>query len=368
MDDGAGFLPLRELQRLFDVLSGRGYVCIGPTLKDGAIQYIELSRAEQLPVGFRQSQRPGEYRIEELGDERCFAWANGPQALKPLSFAPEEHLWRSYRGEQGLTFQAVVPEPSPTAVIGVRACDLAALRLQVAHFQRGSESDPAFARRHAALFLIGVDCGHPAETCFCASTGDGPAVTQDYDLRLHELDEGFLLWQGTQHGAEILAELGLAAPTAEQLRRAEQDLVEAAAQQSRRLPAEDALRRLYDCLDCAHWSEIAERCLSCGNCTAVCPTCFCSSYESRPGLDGVCADQIRLWDSCFHHDHSVMQGRAVRSDTRQRYRQWLTHKLAGWQEQYGRSGCVGCGRCISWCPVGIDLTVEVPRLLEEGTR
>ncbi len=94
----------------------------------------------------------------------------------------------------------------------------------------------------------------------------------------------------------------------------------------------------------------------------MCPTCFCTDTEDVTDLTGDHAERWRRWDSCFSLDFSFVHGGTIRSSTRSRYRQWLTHKLGTWWAQFGESGCVGCGRCIAWCPVGIDLTEEVAAL------
>lgn len=358
------FLPRTSLQRLIEVLRATGRRCLGPVARDGALVYDYITSVEELPSGVRDVQGPGSYRLNYTDSPRCFAWANGPQTLKPLTFAPQEILWRVRRDGQGLHFDPVTPEVSPLAVIGVRACDLAALRLQEAHFLRTGSADPGFQARHDALFIIAVDCAHPADTCFCASTGDGPSAEGGYDIAMAELDEGYLLRVGSAGGQGIVNALGLAPASDEQCHRAVDEQKQAALAQTRSLPSRNLRDALFARQDHAHWAEVAQRCLACGNCTAVCPSCFCSANEAHPSLDGVESEQVRIWDSCFSFDHSNLHGRALREDIRLRYRQWLTHKLAGWHDQYGRSGCTGCGRCISWCPVGIDLTQELPVLLE----
>jgi ferredoxin len=352
------FLPREALRSLFEALAAGGYRCVGPQVRDGAMVYADLPDASALPVGFGARQAPGEYRLEERGDQRCFAWANGPQALKPLLFRPQEPLWQARRGADGqIRFESAPAPRERRAVIGVRACDLAALALHDKHFLH-KERDPWYAARRADLLLIAVDCSHPADTCFCVSTGDGPAVEGETDLALTELDRGFLVRAYTAEGAALRDALPLREATPEELDEAEAQIAQARQSQTRRIPDRNLRDALFANLDHPRWAEVSERCLSCGNCVAVCPTCFCHTERDLGALDGTASTHLRRWDSCFSAEHSYLHGRLLRPDTRTRYRQWLTHKLGGWHDQYGRSGCVGCGRCITWCPVGIDLTEE----------
>jgi sulfhydrogenase subunit beta (sulfur reductase) len=352
------YLPRERFQDLLKILQDQGYRCVGPTVRNGAIVYDTLERAADLPTGVRDTQQPGEYRLTQSADERFFAWANGPQALKPLLFAPVEPLWRGVRTEQGFRVEALAPEAAPIAVIGARACDLAALRIQDKIFLQGEYPDPYYATRREGLFLVAVNCTHSAATCFCASTGDGPRATFGFDLALTELDDGFTVEAAGARGEAVLAQLGLPGAEHAQREAAEAGIAEAAARQTRSLPKRNLRDLLFANLKHDRWDNVAERCLSCGNCTLVCPTCFCHSAAETPSLDGNTAEHTRQWDSCFSEGHARMHGFQVRPERRQRYRQWMTHKLGSWHDQFGMSGCIGCGRCIAWCPVGIDITEE----------
>lgn len=367
--DQSGYLARDRLDDLIKALQAVGYQCVGPVAREGAIQYRAVSTAAELPAGWHDAQTPGSYRLTQSGDTRQFAWANGPQALKPYLFTPRETLWRVIRSAEGLAFVPTQIDPPSLAVIGVRACDLAALRLQDAHFRDSTYRDPHYAARREGLFLVAVNCTHPATTCFCASTGDGPEVEASEalcDLVLDELDDGFALKSTSPRGAEIAARVKLRPLTASEAAIIAEQHTRAREQQ-RVLPGRD-LRPLFDGrLDHPRWTEVAARCLSCGNCTSVCPTCFCHSDHEAPAVDGSGSTHYREWDSCFTQGHSYIHGITLRADTRLRYRQWLTHKLGSWHDQYGRSGCVGCGRCISWCPVGIDITEEVAALAADAT-
>lgn len=361
------FLRHVELSRLLNELTSRGYRCIGPQVEDGTIVFRELSGVDDLPRGVRSIQAPGSYRLVEDKAQRFFAWTNGPQGLKPWLFAPVEPLWRSVRTDDGLLgFAELAPATQPLAVIGVRACDLAALAIQDRQFMGGPCPDPHYARRREGLFLVAVQCAEAAATCFCASTGDGPSPTKGFDVALAELGDGFVATSGSEQGAQVLASLNLMPATGAQRAESRIQAEQTARMQTRALPARDLRQFLLERLEHPRWDEVASRCLACGNCTAVCPTCFCHAHEVKPELGEDAAEQVRVWDSCFGESHGQLHGFQVRPDTRRRYRQWLVHKLGTWHEQFGRSGCVGCGRCIAWCPVGIDLTEEVAALMAQA--
>lgn len=375
IEQAPDFLPITQLSSLVAALMAQGYQCLGPAVENGAIVMRELDSPDGLPRGLQAEQAPGRYRVTQDPHNRYFAWANGPQAIKPQVFAPTESLWRVERDEAGtLGFSAVLPATPAQALIGVRACDLAALALQDAHFLREERHDAHYARRRAPLFLVAVQCAEPAATCFCASTGDGPSPTVGYDISLAELVDGFVAVAGSSQGEAVLDALNLAPATPQQIEAARHQAETAAASQTRSLPGHSSSSdgslpdSLMSRLEHPRWDEVAARCLACGNCTAVCPTCFCHAEIDVPALSGAASQHERMWDSCFGESHGHLHGINVRPDIRSRYRQWLTHKLATWHDQFGRSGCVGCGRCIAWCPVGIDLTEEVAALTADEVK
>jgi len=359
------FLPHDQLQQLLDALHHAGYQVHGPRASDGAISYAPLEGVETLPQGIEDHHAPGSYRLQQNGSNHFFDWVSTPQGIKPLLFKPRETLWRAERDERGaVRFLDPQNRAEKIAIIGVRNCDLAALKLQDQHFLSVEHTpDPFYAERRRSLFMVAINCTRAAATCFCDSSGDGPKCHDGFDIAMTELDSGFVLASSSTAGEHIIKLLALDDATDEQRHEALQR-EDGAREQMRTVPSNDLRDPLLAALDHPQWDTIAGRCLSCGNCTAVCPSCFCYSEHAEPTLDGTISEQLREWDSCFTQGHSYLHGITLRNDTKLRYRQWLTHKFATWHDQYGRAGCSGCGRCISWCPVGIDITAELTILCE----
>jgi sulfhydrogenase subunit beta (sulfur reductase) len=354
-------LDVSELDGLIAALSERGYTVVGPTVRDGAIVYEELDSADALPIGWTDVQDGGSYRLERRQDDARFGFAVGPTSWKSFLFPPRTQLWKATQGDDGLEVEEEPIEAGRFAFVGVRPCELAAIAIQDRVFLGGRYADRDYAARRENAFLVAVNCHEPAGTCFCASMDTGPTARAGYDLVLTELLEGghrLLVEAGSKRGEEVLAELGGDEPTEADIRAADAQAEKAAGRMGRQLDTADIPELLRDNLEHPRWDEVAERCLTCGNCTLACPTCFCSAVEDRNDLDGEAA-RTRVWDSCFSVDYSYIHGGPIRRTPRSRYRQWLTHKLGTWHDQFGSSGCVGCGRCITWCPVGIDITEEV---------
>ncbi|MBI1321179.1 MAG: sulfite reductase subunit A [Candidatus Hydrogenedens sp.] len=362
--DRAGVIARAALDELVALLAGRGYRVIGPQLRDGAIVYDDLARADQLPAGWIDQQEGGSYRLVRGPDAALFGHVVGPHSWKRFLYPPAQKLWQAERSAGGFTVTtAAEPEP-PLAFLGVRACELHAIAIQDRVFgvESGDFTDSGYAARRQAALLVAVNCGRAAGTCFCVSMQTGPKVTEDlaYDLVLTELLDDrrhdFLVTAGTARGAELLAGLPQRPASAADLVEAEAASARAAVQSRAMVPGVADLLRQN--LEHRHWDAVAERCLGCANCTMVCPTCFCSTVEDVTDLSGDHAERWRKWDSCYTLEFSYIHGGGVRRETAARYRQWITHKLSSWHDQFGSSGCTGCGRCITWCPVGIDITAE----------
>ncbi len=359
-----GFLPRAGFQQLIDLLAEDGRTVIGPTVADGAIVYGEVRAVSDLPKGIGAEQKPGSYRLVEHGDERLFAYAVGPTSWKRFVFPPTLETREARRDEDGhVSFARVAHEIPKLAFLGVRACELAALGIEDRVFLGGPYTDEDYRARRSGALIVAVQCAEPASTCFCTSMGTGPGIRDGHDLSLIELDDGFIVTAGSPAGSAIFDRLDLAEASTDQLGDASDQLVAARQRIGDPVVTAGLHDRLLAQLDNPHWAEVAERCLSCTNCTMSCPTCFCTSVGQRSDLDGHVAVTERRWDSCFTKGFSaVALGGNFRPRVQDRYRQWLTHKFATWIDQFGTSGCVGCGRCIAWCPAGIDVREELNRI------
>jgi ferredoxin len=358
-------LPADQIERLILLLASRGYRTLGPTVRDGAVIYDDVEHAQDLPQGQTDEQEAGHYRLKPRADGALFGYAVGPQSWKKYLHPAEVKLFEAEQKEG--TFRILNNTPAPaqrSAFLGVRACDLAAIDTQDRVLLRGPYVDPIYQARRDQVFIVAVQCTQAAATCFCASMGTGPQVPEGrVDLTLTEVvnaaDHWFLAEAGTGRGLEILAELDHQPSTEEERLSAAAAVETAARQQTRRMDTTGIRDLLYENFEHPRWDQVAQRCLTCANCTMVCPTCFCTTVEDVSDVTGEHAERWRRWDSCFTMDFSYIHGGSIRTSGKARYRQWMTHKLASWIDQFGTSGCVGCGRCITWCPVGIDITEEL---------
>lgn len=361
-------LEVDALDALLDALVAEGFAPIGPRVREGAIVYEPIRHAADLPRGVSDEQDAGRYRLTTPGHDAFFGFAVGPHSWKRELFPARLRTWTAHKlDEAGIAFAPEPADQTRRAFVGVRACEIAAIAIQDRVFTGGPYHDADYASRRRDIAIIAVQCTRPARTCFCASMHTGPRATAGFDLALTEVerdgsDHFFIVEVGSALGARLMSRVPSHEASTFDIEAAEGRLRRAERGMGRAIDTQGLPALLARSHDAPRWQAVAERCLSCTNCTMACPTCFCSSVDDVPSLDGDRAERWRRWDSCFNADFSYIHGGAVRRTPASRYRQWLTHKLGNWWEQFGTSGCVGCGRCITWCPVGIDLTEEVAAL------
>ncbi len=360
-----------HLEQLLAALHSRGYQVIGPQVRDNAIIYDTLTTTSDLPAGYTDEQDGGSYRLKKRTDQAWFGYAVGAHSWKRYLHPPLIRLWQARRNDSGMEVSAGQEDAHKYAFFGVRSCELHAISIQDRVFLQSVHTDPIYQSRRENVFIVAVNCGHAGGTCFCVSMNTGPRATNGFDLALTEIIDDarhdFVIQIGTLLGAEMLQSIPYRAANADDISKAEQVVATTAEHMGRDMDTTGIKDLLSHNLEHPRWDNVASRCLTCGNCTMVCPTCFCTTVEDTTDLAGKKAERWRRWDSCFTMDFSYIYGGSIRSSAKSRYRQWMTHKLSSWIGQFGTSGCVGCGRCITWCPVGIDITEEVRAIRESSS-
>jgi hypothetical protein len=357
----------QDFGALIEALHTRSFRVIGPVHSRGAVILDEIESPDDLPIGWTDEQDAGHYRLLRTNSPRLFGYVVGPHSLRNYLHTPKDWLWQTNRGDTRPDNKA--PACEKTAFLGIRSCGLAALAVHDKIMQQGPYPDPHYRARREGIVIVAVNCTQPGGTCFCDSMNTGPRATEGFDLALTEMLEEdrhyFLCEVGSAQGAELLGDVPTQPTGAAEIASVDREMEAARGKMGRSMDTTNIKEMLYDRFDSTYWEEVAARCFNCGNCTLVCPTCFCSTIEDSSDLDGIRAERRRLWDSCFSLDHSYIHGGSVRTSAVARYRQWLIHKLAYWIDQFGTSGCTGCGRCITWCPAAIDITAEAQALREK---
>jgi sulfhydrogenase subunit beta (sulfur reductase) len=358
-----------HFEELFGVLQRQGYQPVGPTVLDGAIAYDALGSTSDLPIGVSDEQAAGSYRTQKRADRALFGYTCGAHSWKKFLYPADLRLYEVMKSDGGLRAMPEKDVAPRLAFIGVRPCELRAIAIHDRILLQAEHPETFYSARREPALLVAVNCTKAGGTCFCTSMGGGPKAVSGFDLALTEVFNDdrhfFLVMIGSSRGAEILRGISYRPASEDEVAFGEKLIAQAAERMGRALDTTNIQQLLYENTEHPHWEQVAQRCLTCGNCTMVCPTCFCTTVEDTTNLAGDLAERRRKWDSCFSLDFSYIHGGPVRSSAKARYRHWITHKFAAWIEQFGTSGCVGCGRCITWCPVGIDVTEEI-RLLREG--
>jgi len=355
-------LERTEFQAFLELLHSQGYDTIGPTIRGDAVIYDTISSVDDFPIGWMDRQDKGKYRLARHKKKMLFACTVGPHSWKRFLYPVEKSVYEAHREGKKIAMFPAEEEPPKRAFIGVKSCELHAIAIQDKVLTEGPFVDPSYLRRRENIFIVAVNCVRAAGNCFCVSMNTGPKATSGYDLALTEIVEDerhyFVVDVGSDKGADLISNLKLAPAADADVDAGDKAIANAASRMGRELDTSGLPELLARNFDNPQWDIVGERCLTCGNCTMVCPTCFCANFTDSTDLSGNTMQRTRRWDTCFSVEFSYIHGGSVRNTPMSRYRQWMMHKLSYWHDQFGVSGCVGCGRCITWCPVGIDITEE----------
>ena len=359
---GKGYIiGLEGLRELFYLLS-ESYKVIAPTLRDGLLVYDHVKDFESLALGYKNVEGPALYAVEKASNG-YFTYTHPANSPKAFLHPPELRLMKVRRSDGALIFEMESVEEK-YCFFDVKACDLSAIKtLDRVFLEKNQYPDPYYKSLRERAFIVAVNCTYRASTCFCNTMGAGPEVKDGFDLLITELEDSFLLEVGSERGEKMVSLLEKKERTEERhFEEKERKLKDLKDSIEEFFDREGLAQRLYGKMDSSHWEHIEKRCLACTSCTQVCPTCFCFDIVERNSLESDCSERIRLWDSCFSPSFATVHRFNLRQSIHSRYRQWLMHKFAYWVDQFDSFGCVGCGRCITWCPAGIDIRQEVKRL------
>ena len=352
-----------SVHRLILNLQARGFTVVGPSLSEGVVRLRELRGVGDLASGVVDVQGPGSY-ILSGESATVFASVNGPDSPKKYLHPSEVEMSRLADKGNGLELVSAFRSDRKYAFFGIRPCDLRGVQVMDRTMLVPGFEDPVYSTlRDDSIFIV-ANCTKAGANCFCASMGTGPAAESGYDVAITELPEK-LLFEIPRGERGLFRGIELKAATEEELREGEEMVRSAREHMGRRISEKDPARKMYAALDSPVWGKAADRCLACGNCTMVCPTCFCNTMIDRTDLKDGTVSRVRVWDSCLSKDFVYSAGGNPRQARTARYRQFVMHKFAYWPDEFGTYGCVGCGRCITWCPVGIDITDTLNAVLKD---
>jgi len=358
------------LQTLFDELIKADYSIIGPRVKQASFGYDTITTTDDLPKGWITEQNSSTFRLRKTDSAAFFGITHSMNGWNRYLYPTQRTLWKAHRKNNGFEIEHVEEQPNPVALFGVRPCDLEGIKKFDRIFLHAAFPDKTYTIRREHAFIVTVNCTQPSGTCFCVSMDTGPKARTGFDLGLTEIIEDgehyFIAEVGSSSAQEIIKNIPHTTVQEDELGRIQELMERAEKQMGRELDTDNLKEILYRNYEHPHWDTVAERCFTCGNCTLVCPTCFCTTIEDYTDLTGGTGERIRKWDSCYNNEFSYIHGGSVRTSSYARYRHWLMHKLATYQDQFDTPGCVGCGRCITWCPAGIDITEEATAIRKHG--
>lgn len=356
------FVAGREaIPKLIQNLGDLGYTVIGPSLSEGVVRLMEIKRPEDLASGVVDVQAPGRYATAGKSPS-VFSYVNGPDSPKDYLHPGDVELLRTIEKNGGIEVVSAFHSKKKYAFFGIRPCDLKGVGVMDRTMMVPGFEDPVYSVLRKDSVLVVVNCTRAGENCFCASMGTGPGADSGYDLAITELPDRLLL-DVPEESKKLLKGVDVIPATEEDVGAGREMVLLAREQMHKRIEKDNPSELMYAGTDSPLWEKTAERCLACGNCTMVCPTCFCNTIQDRTDFRDGSVSRIRRWDSCLSKDFVYSAGGNPRRQRSARYRQFVMHKFAYWKDQFGVYGCVGCGRCITWCPVGIDITETVNGIL-----
>ena len=334
-------------------------------MKGSILRRDKLSRFVERLIGDYEVIAP----IDELSygriasaSDMCLTSGKPMESLKEF-FLPQREVLFQYRYEAGEVTLVDPPAPTcgPRVIFGARPCDAAALTILDKVFC-WDFLDSSYIERRENTTIITLACDQPGATCFCVSVGGSPVGTEGADLLLIPLEDVYHIEIITERGRALVEQYGDLLEESERLSDRQRALLES--EWSGRLDKKMDVENLPEILDFDNpiWETIAQQCIDCSICTFLCPTCHCFDIQDEGGPSA--GERVRIWDSCASRLFTRMAVHQPRPTHASRYRQRIMHKFQYYPQNFDEFLCVGCGRCIQYCPMGVDITTVVQTLRE----
>jgi sulfhydrogenase subunit beta (sulfur reductase) len=307
--------------------------------------------------------KEGDFHVFRILDEEKtpdFNYQNTRLSPKSVIYPQSERMFEVNLDEkdpEANIYKEAAKDYFPQAVVGVRPCDGHAFQIVKCNFDNPEYRDPWWVQRFESTTLVGIGCNEPCSTCFCSSVGGGPFSEKGLDVLVYDLGETLVAKTITAKGEELLRQAEGGKSVDERGRKRMEEL---AAKAKKRITSTVATDRLKDkvvtqLFDAPFWEEVVFACINCGTCTFLCPTCWC--FDIQDEVMGKVGDRMRNWDSCMFPLFTLHgSGHNPREKKLQRVRQRFMHKLKYYVDKYNEGiQCSGCGRCVRYCPVNIDI-------------
>ncbi len=307
------------------------------------------------------------FRLLDEGKTPDFAYQNTRLSPKSIVYPQSERLFECELVESqpgGNIYQEASKDYPPQIIAGVRPCDAQAFQIARLNFDNPEYRDPWWVQRFESTTLIGLGCNEPCSTCFCVSVGGGPLSEKGLDVILYDLGEAFLAKGVTEKGTTLLREAEGGEILGSGSREKAKVLFETAEEKVSSSVSTDRLKskEVNSLFHAPFWEEVAFACINCGTCAYLCPTCWC--FDIQDEVMGIQVDRLRNWDSCMFPLFTLHgSGHNPREKKYQRIRQRFMHKFKYFVDKYDKGvQCSGCGRCVRYCPVNIDIRQVAERM------
>ncbi|MFC1994521.1 4Fe-4S dicluster domain-containing protein [Chloroflexota bacterium] len=298
------------------------------------------------------------------GNEAFLDYTNTTKSAKEILFPQAETLFSYVATDGGASIETPPSEESPRLLFGVRPCDARSFVLLDEVFDGEKYKDVYYLNRRANMAVVAIGCVRPRSTCFCTSVGGAPCSAEGSDLLLIDVGDDYVVQVVSDKGARLLEGVGLEDAGEDEIALMWQAIRDAQAYMAPKLAMDGLKQKLDSMFEDPIWGPLTEKCLGCGVCTYLCPTCHC--FDIVDEATDSAGQRIRLWDSCQFRQFTLQaSGFNPRPTTKGRLRQRIMHKFSYFIDNYGHIGCVGCGRCVIECPVNLDTRDVLTDILME---